>query len=555
MQQIPRWELFERSLKSGRAYDNPFLEVELEAVFTSGRHRVRVDGFYDGEEDGCPVWRVRFAPPEQGTWCYTTTSNDPDLDGQNGELSCTEPVSGGPLAVNPQFGNWFFRADGRPQLIVNEGWYPHPANGRFFSHDDVDYQQPSEQDMKDYIRILSGYGVNMVIDIAQLYARQSTITDTSFRWPWAVVDAAANRIDKDRFNLAYYQRMDRVMRAARDNGMFFALELLYDNSVVRPREWSHHPLNTANGGWLAGNEHGTGWDVMFDCDNAVHVAYTARYLRYTIARLAPYWNVLWSIGSENGNLIRLPHELLPHALFPAEKAAAWYNHWGDFIGRTDPYGRLRTYGDAGKQPLMVTTTYNNVIVTQDPRDYRKNDPDAYYQAMNDFGEHFWRYGRPVVIGEMTAGTGGHYDLERRLYWIGFVSGCMMGRADRHFAPVVDGKLLESEKFNVAGDPPIYADLKRMADFILGQDIPFWRMRPADELLDSSGSMVYCLAARDEVYLLYFVHGGQVSLSVPQSEYTWFCPSSGKIRETGSVAAGTASFTAPDGEDWVLLLRC
>ncbi|NLO36331.1 MAG: hypothetical protein GX112_08260, partial [Clostridiaceae bacterium] len=44
---------------------------------------------------------------------------------------------------------------------MNEGWYPHPANDHYSSHENVDFQQPGEQDMKDYFCIMSGYGVKI----------------------------------------------------------------------------------------------------------------------------------------------------------------------------------------------------------------------------------------------------------------------------------------------------------------------------------------------------------------------------------------------------------
>lgn len=551
MKKIAKWEIFELTLTSGAEVGNPFIEADVYAVFTHKDHVDTVDGFYDGIVDGRHIWRVRFAPYKEGKWQYRTVSNIPDLDGKGGSLLCVPAVSRGGLTVNPRFGNWFFREDGSPQFIVNEGWYPHPGNGHELEFEDVDFPQPSEEDMNAYFKILSDHGVNMVVDIAQLYARQSEITDPSYRWPWKVIDAKHNKIDRDRFNLDFYQRMDRTMAYAKEKSLFFAMELLYDNSVVRPREWSMHPLNVNNGGWLEGNEHGTGWDVMFNLENKEHVKYITRYLKYTIARFAAYWNVYWCIGSENGNLIRLPDSMLPHALFPADKAAAWYNYWGEFIARKDPYGRLRTFGDAGKQPLMVYNTYNNVLLTQDPRDYPKGDVKEYFKAMNAFGEDFWYYGRPVVVGEMTAGTNNQYDVERRLYWIGLTSGYMMGRADRHFGPVIGGKHIESEKFNGGKLPPIYGDLSRMAEFIESEQVHFWRMRPHDDLLDTENELIYCLAANGEEYLVYFVYGGDASLDLPESAYAWLNPRTGEIHATGKVKAGKVAFAAPDEQDWVL----
>jgi hypothetical protein len=174
--------------------------------------------------------------------------------------------------------------------------------------------------------------------------------------------------------------------------------------------------------------------------------------------------------------------------------------------------------------------------------------------MNAFGEEFWHYGRPIVIGEMTAGTNGHYENERRLYWVGFTSGYMMGRADRHFGPVIDGKLVEIEKFGTDGIPPIYADIRRMAKFIDDNHVRFWRMVPCDRVIQAGQAQIYCLAAEDEEYVIYFVNGGTVKLTVPTGTALWYNPRTGENGKPADILSGDAEFTAPDSEDWVLYLR-
>ena len=86
-------------------------------------------------------------------------------------------------------------------MIRNEGWYPHPCNGFDREYERRDFQQPSESDMEMYLQMLADHKINFMIDIGQLYARQSQITDSSFRWPWKVVDPQTNKIDRDFFNL------------------------------------------------------------------------------------------------------------------------------------------------------------------------------------------------------------------------------------------------------------------------------------------------------------------------------------------------------------------
>ncbi|WP_460786063.1 DUF5060 domain-containing protein [Microbacterium tumbae] len=556
MSTIPKWEVFEIELSSEEVYENPFLDVELRATFTHGGTSETVDGFYDGEEDGRHVWRVRFAPMDEGRWSYRTESGDAALVAEGG-FDCTPPVSSGSLRLSSRFGNWFEREDGSHTFIANDGWFPHVANrvGRTsdFGFEDVDFPQPSEADWYLYLDFLAEHRINFVVDIAQLYARQSTITDTSFRWPWKVLDAEANKVDRDRFNLDFYQRADRQVAYAKDKGIFFAMELLYDNSVVRPREWGNHPSNVANGGWLEGDADGVGWSAWFDLDNPVHMEYVRRYVRYTWARYGAYWNVVWSIGSENGNLARINDERLPQAFIAPEIPAAWYAYWVDFLNRRDPYARLKSYGDAGRQELMVSSAYNNFIITQDPRNYPKDDVRHGWRAMNAFGEMMWKFGRPVVVGEMTAGNNGQYDAERRLYWIAFTAGYAMGRSDRHFATIVDGRLAESAKFDLDGAPPIYEDIRRQVEFVESRGVRFWRMRPNDRLIDTPDDLVYCLAAEDEEYVLYYAEGGEASLDAPRGRGEWFNPRDGQA-QLFSVEAGRRTFTAPDEGDWVLYLR-
>lgn len=542
MQTIPQWEIFEASFTSGRSYENPFIQVTLQVEFTNGRNVYWVDGFYDGGA----TWRVRFAPMREGDWHFSTHSNDPALNGQTGAFTCDFPISRGGLGVHPQYSRYFCRADGDPEWVVNDGWYPHPLFGFTLPYEGLDFPQPSEQDMYDYLKVLGDHRVNMTIEVDQLYARQSAMTDPTFNWPWEAVDAAENRIDKDRFNLLYYRRMERTLAYAKQQGVFYGVELLFDNSVFRPREWSAHPLNRKNGGWLDSNEKQTGWGVIFDLNNREHIEYIARYLRYTVARLAAYWNVFWALGAESGNLAQVPGDEMD-----ARIIAAWYGHWGDFVARRDIYGRLQAIGDTGEQEALIHHPRNQFIITQEHTSME--NIEVFCQATNDFGERFWPYGRPTVIGEQDRHNLDHCDTERKGYWVAFASGFYMGRVDRHFGVAEKGILVESRLFGYDGPPPIYADLRRMSEFVASSGIPYWRMEPSDACLRGATGPVYCLAEPNEAYMLYFAAGGSAGLSLPACEGLWYNPRTGE-QETFTAEAGEHRFHAPDQEDWVLYLH-
>ena len=540
---VPQWEVFESSFSTDKRFDNPFLDVELTVVFKSGDHHLWIDGFYDGNEKGKEVWRVRFAPPHVGSWEYTTVSNETALNGLTGCFECAEPVSRGGLTVNPQFPNWFFRSDGRPQFVVNDGWAPHPGFGNLSGHETVEFEQPSEDEYKTYLEILGRYRVNMVVEVNQVYSRQDHITDTSFRGPWKVLDPKKNKIDRDRFNLEYYKRLDRTLAFAKERGIFYGVELLNDNSIYRPADWSHHPWNIENGGWLAdvdGDD--TGFGEGFDLDNELHVRYLQRFLDYTVARTSAYWNVFYALGAESGNIDR------PRA----DTFAVWYEYWGDFVARKDPHGRLQAIGDTGECPQLVRHRRNNIMITQEHTSM--DHTGGFCRAINRFGERFWTYARPTIIGEQDRNNNNKFEAERKGYWLAFVSGFMMGRVDRHYAIAEGKRLYESKLFELEGDPPIYADLNRMADFIDDRNVNFWRMSPRDDLIVGETKLAYCLAEPNREYLLYLVQGGSPTVSLPEGafETIWYNPRNGEFGEKSIIEGGRShSFTAPDSGDWVL----
>ena len=106
---IERWGIYEVTL-NGPDTGNPFTEVELTAEFKQGDRTFEPHGFYDGNG----VYKIRFMPDEIGEWTYTTKSNQAELDGQTGQLTCIEPSerNHGPVGV---YKNYYLQyADGTP---------------------------------------------------------------------------------------------------------------------------------------------------------------------------------------------------------------------------------------------------------------------------------------------------------------------------------------------------------------------------------------------------------------------------------------------------------
>lgn len=542
MQTTPKWEIFELTLHCADTFENPFLDVELSAVFNNGVDTYVIDGFFDGDD----IWRLRFAPMGEGVWRYETRANIAALDGKKGEFLCTAPVSRGGLTVNAHYPNWFFREDKRPQWVINDGWFPHPLFDMQLPHESLHFPKPTEEDMRLLIDCLSENGVNMLVETDQLYARQSCLEDDSFDWPWAVIDAKTNRIDRDRFNLKYYQRLERTVEYAKERDVFFGYEMSFDNSTFRPHEWSTHPWNRRNGGWLDGKD-GIGWPDLYRLDDPEHVKYVSRYMRYTIARLAPYRNIFWEMGTETGNLAKVPGKSIP-----VERIAAWYEYMGDFVARYDIYGRLTSLGDTGEQTELIYHRRNVLCITQEHTSM--DDLKDFTRAINAFGERFWAYGHPTIICEQDRHNVNKYVAERRGYWVAFVSGFYMGRVDRHFAIAENGALKEGRLFCDGAVPPIYESLKQMAAFVEESGVAYWRMSPADQWLLSVEGLVYCLAAPGEEYLVYFVDGGAASIRTPAIQATWYNVQTGTFLQNTRHPAGVNRFATPGPGDWALHIR-
>lgn len=90
-----------------------------------------------------------------------------------------------------------------------------------------------------------------------------------------------------------------------------------------------------------------------------------------------------------------------------------------------------------------------------------------------------------------------------------------------------------------------------------EQFPFWEMNPMNELLISGAGYVF--ANSGQIYVAYLPSGGQIALDLSEItsyfEAQWFNPRSGSYYEIGIHAGGgVKTFSAPDRNDWVLLVQ-
>ena len=113
---VPLWHRTDIVLHSGRAYQNPYADVEIDAVFThEDGDQISLYGFWNGGDE----WRIRFAPTKTGRWNYVVRCSDPD----NGDLNGAE-------------GSLIAAANEGTTALDRHGFVRVSENGRYFVYDD-----------------------------------------------------------------------------------------------------------------------------------------------------------------------------------------------------------------------------------------------------------------------------------------------------------------------------------------------------------------------------------------------------------------------------------
>lgn len=269
---VEQWGLFEIALP-GPSDGNPFLEVEVSAVFTRGTHSITVPGFYDG--DG--TYRVRFMPDRTGQWRWVTHSNRPELAGRKGSLAVVPPGPGnhGPVRVHNV--HHFAYADGTPYRPLGTTAYT--------------WTHRTEEIERQTLETLAHSPFNKM-RMAVLPQDHGIEYMPPPRFPFE--GKPPREWDFTRFNPEFFRHLERRIGQLRDLGIEADLILFHPYG----KTWNFHAMDD-------------------DADD--------RYVRYVVARLAAYRNVWWSLANEY-DFVRTKDEADWHRLFRVVRGADPYDH-------------------------------------------------------------------------------------------------------------------------------------------------------------------------------------------------------------------------------------
>jgi len=302
-QQVEQWGVFELALP-GPTAGNPFEDVKLWAKFISRQDTLTVPGFYDGNG----TYRIRFSPPHQGEWKYTTTSAAPDLNAKTGSLIAVAPAASnhGPVRVYKTF--HFAYADGTPYFQVGTTCYA-------WTNQPDDLQEQT-------LRTLSTSPFNKL---------RMCIFPKSFAYNandppnYPFIRNADGKFDFDRFDPANWQHFEKRILDLQKLGIEADVILF-------------HPYDR----W--------GFATM---DSATD----DRYLRYAIARLSAYRNVWWSLANEYDFMIP-PLRKGQHG----NKTMADFDRFFSILQKEDPYDRQRSIHYAARMYDNTKTWVTHVSV-------------------------------------------------------------------------------------------------------------------------------------------------------------------------------------------------
>jgi len=128
MEKVEANRVVEVELKSTVAYDNPFIKVELDAIFTGPNGKtVRLPAFWAGGDR----WRFRYASNRSGTHTWQTECSDVtnnSLHGITGKVEIVDYTGDNPLYQHGQIkvsknGRHFEHVDGLPFFWLGDTWW------------------------------------------------------------------------------------------------------------------------------------------------------------------------------------------------------------------------------------------------------------------------------------------------------------------------------------------------------------------------------------------------------------------------------------------------
>jgi hypothetical protein len=532
--EIKVWEIFDISLKSAKKFQNPYMETVKDgedpyfsAIFTgqSGdalNQSIRVPGFWDGDN----LWKIRFAPPADGIWKYTTISNDSGLKGKTGVVIVSDwseeekkanPIRRGFINVNgsgERAGRYFTYADGTPFLWIADTWW------------DWTNRRITFESFKRLVdtRAEQGYNIGQIFFAGNGWSRESSLLDPAFQIP----------------DLEQIRNVEIMIAYANSKGI----------TVWIHPWWSNEKINEKIG-----------------AENI------RRWWRYVIHRLCAY-NVIWVLAGE--------YNMHNYGGF----ALNFWNDLGNLVKSEDPYDRILgahptapMWSGGAEAPQWSTS---EAVHREQWVDYNQSQT-GHARWRNELipwivaNAYAKKPAKPVVVTEpwyeFIEGNPTAMDI-RFASWSAVMSGAAghsyggghTWRAHLPERPKVVGTWPMDTSFdvNTLGYPGAVS-VGFMGRYL--RKLEWWKLEPHPELVSENPSH-YCLADPGREYLFFLRYGGSVKLDLrefPEPReffYQWTDLVKSQDSRSGTIKGGRiAEIKCPEDypnvvnfKDWILQIK-
>lgn len=485
MPSIGKWERFETVVKNTKSYADPYTDATLEVVYTRpDRSNIVFWGFYDGGT----TWRIRFIPDQIGEWKYEAKFSD-GAPGISGTFNCVDSDTPGMLSKDEMNPLWFGFKGGNHCLIRS-----FHVGDRFFASNCSDSRR------RQFLDWAQAQGYNM-LSIASHYLNRNSPGrgqgwDTPDLWP---LDASE------------YGKLERILDDLSDRQiMIFPFAGFFGRMSNFPVDQQDQEL----------------------------------YIKYVLARLGAYWNILLNVAG--------PEPLLRPQDYQNISTEAGINRLGELIRSLDVFGHPISVHNRTGDDVFRDSDWLSYGTLQGPK----------VTALRKLSEDLLRNHhpeKPLYAQEtLWSGNKNHPNYtDNQLRKNAFV--LMMSAAAPNFAdnggPNPDDMGNSSSGFSgtmeFSDRRQIRHDIiKKVWDFF--ETIPFYRMSPRQDLVNAG----YCLAEERHQYLVYLNSGGSVDVKVSGDKYhvRWINAQDTSDRRDGGIINSGENLVAPDdADDWLLYL--
>jgi hypothetical protein len=492
-QAVPLWGIFEVEFMNNKSYGDPFREVSMEVRYINpDRDTILFQGFYNGGN----MWKARYMPNQTGRWEYKAWFSDGTPAGSGSFNVVPSPLPGliGPNVVNS---TWFGFQSSAHEVI--RGFH---VGDRFFA------SNWQEEERKAFLDYIESQGYNLLSVASFMLNRE--VEGRGKGWVTPDLWDGNSRLPLP----TEYDRAETILNDLSERQIIvYPFAGFFGQASDFPLDYGDQEL----------------------------------YLRYTIARWGPYWNLLFNVAG--------PEPLLKPDAFRNQMSLGDVIRLGTLIKKLDPFGHpVSVHNKTGSDPFRHESWCDYITL----QGGKEGPGYSVYQYI----EKNARLNKPVFAQEVFW-PGNMYHkchcedpvtIREKAFTLLF-AGATINFAD------MDGNSSSgfSGSLDLEDRHQVWHDAIRGAwDWL--ESVPFYRMKPRRDL----GNNGYVLAEEGISYAVYIPDGGkkvQLDLSNARGSFNlrWYNPESMEYSKEAQVvdAGQTIVLGSPPGDpshDWIAMLE-